>query len=91
LKLVANSKVDAFSFDHSVDLEYANTTLLNKKITMIGNINPIDLLEGKPIDIRRMCKEAIAKAGSTGFILAAGCDIPNGTPLENLQAMLKTE
>jgi uroporphyrinogen decarboxylase len=57
--------------------------------TMIGNINPVDImLHGTPSEVEDACVELIKKCGPGGrFILSTGCEIPLDTPYENVKVM----
>jgi uroporphyrinogen decarboxylase len=57
-------------------------------MAVIGNINPTTLLTETATNIEKITREAISKAGRKGYILAPGCDIPIGSPVENIKAML---
>lgn len=60
-------------------------------VTVIGNVDPVSVMKyGKKEDIYEAVKVCCDKAlGSrSGFVLATGCDIPIGTPPENVKHML---
>ena len=51
------------------------------------NIDPVtELKDGTPEQITRRLTECRAAAGSR-FMVGAGCEVPRGTPEENVQAM----
>lgn len=53
-----------------------------------GNIHLTTvLLLGTPVHARIDTARCLDEGGGTGFVLAPGCDIPYGTPLENLEAV----
>lgn len=65
--------------------------LLGNGIGVAGNIDHLDLLpHGRPGDVERSCRAAIAEAteGGGGFMLAPGCEITADTPPENLHAFV---
>lgn len=54
-----------------------------------GNVPPVDVLKnGYIFSVIRSVKECIEKAADSqkGYLLSAGCQIPLGTPKENLLA-----
>jgi len=54
---------------------------------IIGNVNPVQVVkEGNPALIRQEVARCHREAGSR-FIVGAGCEIPRGTPPENLKAL----
>jgi len=58
---------------------------------LCGNFDPTAvLLQGTPEQIATAAKECIAKGGEK-FILMPGCEVPPGTPKENLQAFCPNE
>lgn len=77
--------IDIIDCDHMVDLTAAREAFPN--VILAGNHDPVaDILGGTPENIRartRACQDA---AGSR-FMVNAGCEIPSGTPLANLNAL----
>lgn len=59
-------------------------------IVLRGNLDPVAaLLKGTPGDVRRLARAAIAEAAAAQhFVLGSGCDIPPGTPRENIAALV---
>jgi hypothetical protein len=58
------------------------------RVALMGGVSTNTLRWGAPEEV---AAEAVAKCcegGSHGFILAAGCQVPPGTPLENLRSMV---
>ncbi len=56
---------------------------------LLGNLNPVTvLLNGTVNDVLEKVAECHQGAGSR-FIVGAGCEVPRGTPPENLKAMLE--
>ena len=55
---------------------------------LLGNIDPVRILrDGTPDSIRRALAECRRQAGAR-FAVGAGCEVPRGTPPENVRAML---
>ncbi len=74
------------SVDTKVDLARAKAVLGNR-VAVLGNVDTTGLLLRKHDDIFAEAKACLAKAGKVGFALGAGCDIPIGSPLENVRAL----
>ncbi len=54
---------------------------------LLGNIDPVRALrDGTPERITAMLEDCYQAAGPR-FIVGAGCEVPPGTPVENLQAL----
>ncbi len=81
----------AFHGDIQPSLKKCNEDI-GKKICLIGNVHPIDvLLYGSAEDVRQTSEECIKSAGpGGGFVLAAGCDTGFDVPDENFHAMVET-
>jgi len=76
--------------DYQVELADARR-ICGDRVTVIGNVNPVDpLLRGTPEQVRACCRECLdAFAGSNRFILATGCAVAPLTPPANLAAMVE--
>lgn len=86
LASIGRLKTRIFELDTPVDLSYAKSIL--KSICVMGNISTTLLKLGRPNDIGREVAECIRKAGLQGYILSSGCEVPYGTPIENVKAMV---
>jgi uroporphyrinogen decarboxylase len=55
---------------------------------VLGNIDPAGVFRiGTVEDVRRRTFDLLNEIGySPNFVLSSGCDIPAGTPLENIDA-----
>lgn len=82
--------IRGISIDSSVDLDYAKATV-GDKLSIMGNVDTIAILEGTPETIEKAVKDTYAKGWNNprGFTLAPGCDIPVQTPLENIDAYMR--
>jgi uroporphyrinogen decarboxylase len=90
LDLIAETGADLISLDYKVSLRKAKESF-GGKIAFAGNINPVDVLQhGTREEIRLTGSQCIADAGTTGFILMPGCDIPPFTPDGNIKTMTGT-
>jgi uroporphyrinogen decarboxylase len=87
LDLIAETGVDIVSLDYKVSLKKAQKSF-GGKIAFAGNINPVDILQhGTREEIQQTGSQCIVDAGTVGFILMPGCDIPPSTPAENIKTM----
>jgi MtaA/CmuA family methyltransferase len=80
-----NSGADIIDIDWMVDIEKA-AAAIGEDAALCGNFDPVAvMLQGTPDQVR----EATLTCGRLGgprWISAAGCEIPDGTPVENLRA-----
>nr|WP_255700386.1 uroporphyrinogen decarboxylase family protein [Dethiosulfovibrio faecalis] len=79
-----------FSIDNVEDLEDAKN-VMGDRVVITGNIPPVDVVaNGTVDDVFRSARECIRKAWDSpkGFILCTGCQIPKGTPMENIKAIM---
>lgn len=89
-KDVVAAGIGNFSIDNCEDLAEAKE-IMGNDVIITGNVPPVDVvLLGSKDDIRRSVKECIRKAWDSpkGFILSTGCQIPKGTPIENIEAFM---
>jgi uroporphyrinogen-III decarboxylase len=57
-----------------------------ERVSILGNIDPVAvMLQGSPEDVYRSTINCM-KASGRHSISGAGCEIPDGTPPENLHA-----
>ncbi|MBD3159395.1 MAG: hypothetical protein GF309_11445 [Candidatus Lokiarchaeota archaeon] len=87
LELMVGTEADALSLDSAVSLNVA-TERIDRKATIIGNVDTSTMLTGTPDEVAEESKQCIQDTNATegGFILSTGCDIPIEIPLENLRA-----
>lgn len=84
LSHMARSGADILDLDWMVDLEHAAAALEGP--ALCGNFDPVSvMLQGNPERVRRAVWRCLESAGSRSFS-AAGCEIPDGTPHDNLLA-----
>ena len=75
-----------------VDLDYPSPMIEGREAmgpdqVLLGNINPVEtVLNGSPELIQSQLEQCWKEAGPR-YIVGAGCEIPRGTPSENLLAM----
>jgi MtaA/CmuA family methyltransferase len=83
---LATLELDVIDVDHMVDLRQTRR-ILGPKVAIGGNLDPVeDVLRSTPQKIRQALIHAYEQAGDP-FIVNAGCEIPSGTPPENLRAL----
>jgi len=76
-------------FGYQVDLDHV-ARVLGGRVVLIGNVNPMLIRSGTPAEVREASRRVIEKlAPLRGFILQDGNNIPPGSPLENINAMME--
>ena len=86
LPAIATLGIDILDVDHLVDLATVRKTV-GSGIALAGNIDPVTgILRGTPATIRAQIRRDYELVGNP-FLVNAGCEIPPGTPEENLQAL----
>jgi MtaA/CmuA family methyltransferase len=82
----AGLPIDILDVDHLVDLQAARQAM-GPVVVLAGNLDPVaEIMKGTPDGIRAMLKSRVAEAGRP-CVVNAGCEIPSGTPIENLKAL----
>lgn len=74
------------SLDNVVDMGEAKE-LVGSQVCLMGNVDPVNIIaKGSKEDIYTAVESCFRQAGdnSKGFILSSGCQIPIGTPLDNI-------
>ena len=80
----------ALSLDQKMSMADARAAV-GDKVALAGNVDPIKaLMMGDKEAVRTASVACIQDAGPQQFILMPGCGTPPGTPLENVQEMVKT-
>ena len=83
---IATLNVDLVDLDHMVDMQKARE-VLGPDVVLTGNIDPVNgVRRGSPTSIRDAVKSTYVAVGNP-YMVNAGCEIPSGTPVENLQAL----
>ncbi len=88
---VAGLGAVAFSVDWMVDMEDM-LKRADHKMCMMGNLSPADqMLMGNPEGVYKEATRLLelGYANGGGFLLSTGCDLPAGSPLANVHAMVK--
>lgn len=82
---IATLPISILDVDHMVDMKTVRNTLASN-VALAGNIDPLKVLRGRPEDIRNHVLQTYADVGPP-FFVNAGCEIPPGTPNDNLRAL----
>jgi MtaA/CmuA family methyltransferase len=82
---ISTLDIDILDVDHMVNLSEVRT--LMPKVTIAGNIDPVSgVMSGTPESIRSKMLADYQLVGNP-YLANAGCEIPSGTPPENLKAL----
>lgn len=83
---IADLGVDLLDVDHLVSLRTARAAV-GRRVVLAGNLDPVAVVRnGSPAGIRAAVLRAQDEAGAP-YMVTAGCEIPSGTPAENLKAL----
>ncbi len=83
---IADLGIDILDVDHMVNMATVRDAV-GDGVTLAGNIDPVaDVLNGTPAAIKSAILRAYEKVGNP-YMVNAGCEIPPGTPIENLKAL----
>ncbi len=86
LPIIARLGVDMLDLDSMVDMEKAREAMGTGTV-LTGNLNPVSaVMQGTPEEIVRGLKSIYARIGDP-YMTGAGCEVPPGTPNENLKAL----
>jgi len=78
--------LDIIDVDHMVNLAEVRSKLGNN-VAIAGNMDPVALMRnGTPETVRDAVRKAYETSGNP-YLVNAGCEIPAGTPVENLKAL----
>ena len=82
---MANSGAEIIDLDWMVDLAHA-ASVVGDRAALCGNFDPVAvMLQGTPDQVTRATLKCLEQGGPRCFS-GAGCEIPDGTPSENLLA-----
>ena len=89
LNAMVESGTDALELDYKTDTLTAHDALKDR-VTFIGNIDPSGVIgRGTALEVQVETEKLLRIFSDTPrFILNAGCAIPQGTPSENIKAMI---
>ncbi|KPJ51775.1 hypothetical protein AMJ39_09340 [candidate division TA06 bacterium DG_24] len=89
LEQMADTGAKVLELDHLVDLEEAMSRI-GDRVCLQGNVDPVKVLRlGSADEVRTASRACLEAAGQTRFILSSGCEVPDGTPVANLRAMVE--
>jgi MtaA/CmuA family methyltransferase len=86
LKGIAGLEIDIIDVDHMVDMKKVRQTL-GTPVVLAGNIDPVSGVKRADPDSIRDRLTAIYDDVGNPFMVNAGCEIPPGTPFENLKSL----
>ena len=90
LEGIAEAGIQCFHFGYQVDPVFIKEKI-GDRVCLMGSIPPLQILrEGTPEDVDEAVKAVIQMIGkSGGLIVSAGGYLSEGTPLVNLEAMIR--
>jgi MtaA/CmuA family methyltransferase len=85
---LAETRADLIDVDYPQSVGEVRAAV-GPEVCLAGNLHPVEvILRGTPAGIRKGFARCHAEAGER-YVLAAGCEIPPGTPEENVRAMFE--
>ena len=90
LEGIAEAGIQVFHYGYEVDPVYAKEKI-GDRVCLMGNVPPLSVLRnGTPADIEKSVREIIGMSGTGGgLIIGAGGYLDEGTPAENVDAMIR--
>lgn len=90
VQTMLSTGAEGFHFGNAVDLMQILVQMPANKL-VFGNIDPAGIIKNStPNQVKTRCLELLEQtAGYKNHILSSGCDIPPGTPLENMDAFFE--
>jgi MtaA/CmuA family methyltransferase len=82
---IADLGVDVLDVDHMVDMQLVRRAA-GARVALAGNINPLTVRHRGPEEIASAMRRTYEAVGNP-YLVNAGCEIPPGTPRENLLAL----
>ena len=83
---IADLDIDILDVDHMVNVSTVRDAVGNR-VAITGNIDPVNgVKNGTPALIRQTVLKTYEDVGNP-YVVNAGCEIPSGTPPENLTAL----
>ena len=87
LPLLVHVAPDIIDIDWMVDFHKASEVFADTKTSVCGNVDPVSvLLKGSPALVEQKVRECLSLEDAT-VLVAAGCEVPAQTPIENLLLM----
>lgn len=90
IDMYPDTGIDALHLAPEIDIGEAKQRV-GDRLCLIGNMHQLEtLLNGTPEEVEEECREMIARGGpSGGYILSASGCLSEGTPFENVEAMVR--
>ncbi|HIQ05000.1 MAG TPA: hypothetical protein EYH31_04790 [Anaerolineae bacterium] len=90
MDMYPDTGIDALHLAPEIDIGEAKQRI-GDRVCLIGNMHQLrTLLNGTPDEVEQECRKLIAKAGpGGGYILSASGCLSEGTPLKNIEAMVR--
>lgn len=83
---IANLGIDILDVDHMVKMSTVRDAM-GDGVTIAGNMDPVAVVRnGTPSSIKNTIIRTYEEVGNP-YMVNAGCEIPSGTPTENLRAL----
>jgi uroporphyrinogen-III decarboxylase len=77
------------AFGYEVDLDRV-VSVMGGQVVLLGNVSPLLIRQGPPHRVREAVRSCIEKlAPHRGYIVQDGANIPPGTPVEHINAMME--
>jgi uroporphyrinogen decarboxylase len=75
-------------FGYQVNLDHV-ASVMGGRVVLIGNVDPMLIYSGTPDQVREATRRVIEKLGPCrGLIVQDGSNIPPGSPIDNINAMM---
>lgn len=88
LPMIGTIGCDIVDADSMVSLSAARKAM-GPRTALLGNIDPVRVLRNGTVADTTRAIAACAAAAGAPYIVGAGCEIPRGTPSENIQALTR--
>ncbi|MDR3249388.1 MAG: uroporphyrinogen decarboxylase family protein [Treponema sp.] len=87
LDLIPETGAEILSLDYKVSMKTA-AEILGGKVVIGGNADPVGvIMMGDEAAVKNAYEDILKQVEGVPYVLMAGCGIPGGTPLKNLEAM----
>ena len=87
LDRILEAGADICHFGAPMDLPAA-LARAGSRAVICGNVDPTFIHAGPPVAVHAEASRLLrAAAGNRSFVLSSGCDLPPGTPIENVEAL----
>lgn len=88
LEDLADIGIASADIDSPVDMA-AGRAKLGRRLAMIGNVAPLELMESSPERVTELARAALDGKEGLGLVLGAGCNMSPLCPPENIRAMVQ--